>query len=205
MKTKAIHIVALLRIPVAIALLLVLAKQIVEAIAANKTTFSTPTPPLTQVQTDIDALDAAEVATKTKTVGTIQIRDEKRKALALDLHQLLAYVQQVANLSPEHAEAIIVSAGFRVRKSGTRPKSDLVVKPHVSGSVHLTAKAAKHTVLHEYQTSTDGKTWSAAIQTTKSSTIVSNLQSGVLTYFRHRSITRAGAGDWSAPVSIAVS
>ena len=132
-------------------------------------------------------------------------RDEKKQVVISDLHQLLAYVQQVANQDPANAATIIVSAGMSVRKKGTAVKPPLSVKAGVSGTVKLVAKAAKSNRSHEWQFSTDGKTWTSAPSTSKASTVVTGLQSGVLTYFRHRNVTTAGAGDWTSPVSIAVS
>jgi hypothetical protein len=205
MKNKISHVTAVLHIPEVIALLLALAKAVAEAITNNKLTFVTPTPSVAQVKTDIDALDTAETATKTKALGTVQTRDDKKKAVVNDLHQWKSYVQQVADQNPDHAESIIVAAGMTVRKKGVRTKSDLVAKAAVAGSVHLVAKAAKGNRSHEWQYSTDGKTWTNAPPSTKPATVIANLQSGVLTYFRHRSVTTAGVGDWSAPVSIAVS
>jgi hypothetical protein len=203
-KNPPTHVIATLKLPTVVALLLALAKAIVDAITTNKATFPSPTPPLATVSADIDALDTAETATKTKTLGTVQVRDAKRKTLVSDLHQLQAYVQQIANQNPDNAESIVVSAGMGVRQSSARAKPDIAVKALTSGSVQLSAKALPGNRAHEWQYSTDGKTWVAAPPTTKASTVITGLQSGVITYFRHRSIATTGTGDWTAPVSIAV-
>jgi hypothetical protein len=114
-------------------------------------------------------------------------------------------VQQIANLTPEQAASIIESAGMSVRKTGARSKPDLAVKSATQGAVHLVAKATKGNRAHEWQYSTDGKIWTAAPPTTQAKTTVGNLPTGVLVYFRHRVVTKAGPGDWSATISMAVS
>jgi hypothetical protein len=202
---KTNHILVSLKLPSAIGMLLLLAKAILVALTGNKVTFPSPTPSLATFSTDIDALDAAETATKTKTKGTVAIRNEKRKTVIADLHMLVAYVQQVANQTPDQAASIIESAGMTVRKTGARSKADLAVKSATSGAVHLVAKATTGSRAHEWQYSTDGKSWTSAPSSTQSKTTIGNLPTGVLVYFRHRAVTKAGPGDWSATVSMAVS
>ncbi len=205
MTTQTTHTLAVLKLPTAVAKLIALAKAIIAAMTLAKTTFPSPTPPLATVSTDVDALDTAETAKASKTAGTAQIRDAKKQVVLGDLHQLLAYVQQVADQNPTNAEAIIVSAGMSVRKKGAVAKPPLTVKAGVSGTVKLVAKSAKNSRSHEWQVSTDGKTWTSVPPTTKANAVVTGLASGVLTYFRHRNVTTAGVGDWTSPVSIAVS
>jgi hypothetical protein len=202
---KTNHIVAALKLPSAVAMLIALAKAILTALTSNKATFPAPTPPLAQFSTDIDSLDTAEIATKTKGKGLVAVRDEKRKTVTADLHQLVAYVQQIANLHPDEAASIIESAGMSVRKTGSRSKPDLAVKAATTGAVHVVAKASAGARAHEWQYSTDGKNWTAAPTTTQAKATLGNLPVGVVVYFRHRPVTKAGPGDWSAIASMAVS
>lgn len=176
-----------------------------QALTTNKATFPSPTPTLVQFSTDIDALDTAEIATKTKTKGTVAIRDEKGQLVIADLHQLVAYVQQIANLSPDQAASIIELAGMTVKKTGSRNKPDIAMKPSTAGAAHVVAKATAGSHSYEWQTSTDGKTWVSAPPSTQAKTTIGNLPSGVLVYFRQRPMTKAGPGDWSAVVSMAIS
>jgi len=199
------RVLVALKIPAVVATLIALAQAIVQAMTNSKTTFPSPVPPLAQVTSDIAALVVAETATKARTKGMVPVRDDKRKTLINDLHQLEAYVQQLANaLTPEQAVALILSAGMSVRKKGSHNKSDLVAKPHASGSVQLVAKAIKGSRSYEWQFSTDGKSWTTAPPSTQAKTIVSNLQSGVVTYFRHRPVSKTGAGEWSQAVTTLV-
>ncbi len=202
---KTNHVVAALKLPRAVAQLIALAKAILQALVANKATFVSPTPATAKLSTDIDAVDAAETAAKTRAKGLAAIRDEKRKLLIADLHQLVAYVQQVANLTPDQAVSIIESAGMGVKKPSSHPKSDLAVQAATSSGVHLVAKATKGSRAHEWQYSTDQKTWTSAPPSTQAKTTIGNLPTGALVYFRHRAVTKAGPGDWSAIVAMAIS
>jgi len=205
MSTIANTIIVVLNLPSkTIAPLIVRSTAIVNAMEANKTTFPSPTPSLAQLAADIAAFDAAETAVKTKTKGTVQTRNEKRAIVVADLRQMRAYVQLIANASPEHAESIAASAGMTVRKPLVRNKSDLAAKTAVSGSVKLVAKAEKGSHAHEWQYSLDGKTWTSAPPSLQAKTTIGNLQTNVLTYFRHRAVNKTGPGDWSQPVSVLV-
>jgi hypothetical protein len=175
--------------------------SIVNAMEANKTTFASPNPPLTQVTAAINALTAAETAYKAH-LGTRADRDAAYKAVVALMHQVHAYVQALATASPASAETIAQDAAMTLRKTGAHPKSDLAVHQKISGTVTVVAKAGKGSRAHDWQYSTDGgKTWTLAPTTTKASTIITGLTPGVLVTYRHRSITKAGPSDWSQPVS----
>ncbi len=92
-----------------------------------------------------------------------------------------------------------------LRKAAARHKQDLAVKQTISGAVHVIAKATKGAKAYDWQLSTDGgKTWQSAPSTTKSSTIIAGLVLATIVSFRHRALTTAGAGDWSAIVTAVV-
>jgi len=195
------------KIPAAVAMLIALARAIVLAMQNAKTTFPTPTPTptLAQVGADIDALVTAETATKARTMGMVPVRDDKRKTLIGDLHQLTAYVQQLANvLGPEQAVALIESAGMTVRKTGSRSKSDLAARFFGAGAVKLVAKAIAGSRSYEWAFSTDGKTWTAAPPSAQAKTVVVGLQTGVLHSFRCRPVLKTGPGEWSQAISMLV-
>ncbi len=84
-------------------------------------------------------------------------------------------------------------------------KSDLVTKQLVSGSVKV-AKATQGGRSYEWQYSTDGgKTWLSAPSTTQANATIHGLQSGVVTSFRQRAITKVGPTEWSQPIAALVS
>jgi len=194
-----------LNAPQPVAPFMSLARLIVQLMTLNKVTFPAPTPTLAQVTTDTDALATAEAAIKLKT-GTVAVRDEKRVVVAAELRALRLYVQGIVNASPDHAAVIAQAAGMTLRKTGSHTKSELTAKPHsVSGSVELAAKAAAVRASNDWQYSLDGKTWISAPSSLAAKTTISNLQTGVVAYFRHRSVPKAGPGEWSQPVSVLVS
>ncbi len=200
-----IQTIVVLNAPKSIAAIIVFSKAVLEAMTADKATFVSPTPTLPVFSADIDSLDAAETATKAKAKGTVAVRDEKLKVVVADLRQLRTYVQGLVNASPDHAEAIATAAHMSVRKPATHNKSDLTAKPHtVSGSVQLVAKATKGSHAHEWQFSLDGKTWVNAPASLQAKTVITGLQANVLTYFRHRAVTKAGSGEWSNAVTALV-
>jgi hypothetical protein len=94
---------------------------------------------------------------------------------------------------------------MRLRKVGVRSKNPITVKQGPSGSVHVSGTTVKGATAHEWQYSADGgKTWTSVTPTSQAKTTISNLTPGVL-QFRQRVITRTGAGDWTPPLTVAVS
>jgi hypothetical protein len=199
------HVLVVLQIPKVIAQLIALAQAIVAAMTNNKATFPTPSPALATVTADTNSLVSAQTTVASRIKGAVAIRDEKRLILVADLHQLEAYVQQLVNLSPDQATSIAEAAGMGVRKTKTAPqKSPLTAKQIVSGSVKLVAKAAQGGQSNEWQYSLDGKTWTNATPSLQGKTTITGLQTGVMTYFRQRAITKTGPGDWSQAISALV-
>jgi hypothetical protein len=203
---KLLVVTVVLGIPSSTLALILRSSVILDAMEANKLTFTTPTPAITVARGHVVDLQTAENSVQTRTKGTAGARDDKKKIVIADMHQLHAYVQQLANASPEHADAIAQAAAMRLRNKPAVHKSDLTVKHVVSGTVKLTAKAAKGSRAHEWEYSTDGgKTWTAAPASLAAHTTIPGLQTGVLTYFRHRHITKAGPEDWGQSISALVS
>jgi hypothetical protein len=120
------------------------------------------------------------------------------------MHQYNGYVQILANASPQQALAIARAAAMTLRKSAQAHKSDLSVKHGVSGTVQLSAKTITGGRAHEWPYSLDGKTWTSVPASLAAHTTIGSLQTGVLTYFRHRNITKTGPDDWSQPISMLV-
>jgi hypothetical protein len=187
-----------------IAPLIVRCSTITEAIGGNPKTFTTPNPPLAQVNGKISTLSSAETALKNHT-GTRTSRDGARVDLVGDMHALLGYVQGLVNASPTQAAEIAQAASMSLRKKGKPQKSDLAVKQTASGTVRVVAKALKGAKANDWQYSTDGgKTWLDVSPTTKATTTITGLQPGLLVHYRHRPITKNGALDWSDPISAIV-
>jgi hypothetical protein len=146
----------------------------------------------------------AETAAVSRAKGAASVRNAKLALLKGLLLQLRAYVQSVADASPENGAAIIESAGFAVRKVNPRGKRAFTVKPGpLAGSVHMTAVSAGARSSYEWQYSLDaGKTWVAAPATIQGKTTISGLPSGTTALFRYLVVTpKGGQGDWSQPTS----
>jgi hypothetical protein len=205
-KKPAVHIV--LAIPKSAIAVLALAKALQAAMAANKVLFPAPTPSVAQLAADIAALDAAETATHTHTVGTVEARDAKLATVKLDLRQLRAYVQSVAEADEANAASIAKEAGMSVGKTPSHHKEALTAKPNkkTSGSVDVAARAAvANRQSHDWELSTDGgKTWTALASTLAARTTVTGLTPGAIVHVRHRAVTKSGPDNWSQAVSVIV-
>jgi hypothetical protein len=206
MKTKNPHRVFVVRkLPVPVMLLIEYVRAILAAMA-NNAHFSSPNPPLATVTASASGLESAQAVTKTRAPGSIALRDAARKQLLDQVHLLLGYVQQVADGSPDQAAAIIASAGLRAGTRATRVKAPFAVKfGPVSGSAHLTAKAAGPRAAYDWEFSVDGgKTWTAAATTLQAKTVVTGLPVATSVMFRFRAVIKGGPADWSQPISLVV-
>lgn len=197
---------ALLKLPeYEVPRLVTMAQAMVLAMTGNPQ-FASPQPPLATVQAAIDALHAAETATLTRLVGSVAVRDEKRRALVSLLQQLQSYVQATADANLEQAASIIENAGMSVKKPHVQPPRVFAAKQgRVSGEVKLLAPKAGKYAGYEWAYSTDDKeTWVAAPYTVRASTTIAGFTPGTTVFFRYRAVTKAGVGDWSDPVSMIV-
>ncbi len=203
---KKVHrTVAVLKLPGPISLLITVVQGILKALTGNPT-FPTPNPPLTALSGAANDLQVAETAALTRAIGTIATRNEKRAALLTLLEVLRAYVQSVADASPENAISIIESAGLAIRKTTVHaPRVFSAKAGTVSGSVKLIAPVAGHRAAYLWQFSTDaGKTWIDVPPTLQSKATLTGLPAGTTVQFRYRSVIKGGAADWSAPFSLLV-
>jgi hypothetical protein len=173
---------------------------------ANSAHFPSPNPPLSTVTASVDGLESAQAATKTRAPGSVAVRNTARKPVLDQVHQLFAYVQQVADAAPDQAEAIIASAGLRSRTYVTAPKPPFAVSSGpVSGSARLAMKAAARRAAYDWEYSLDGgKTWVAAATTLQARTVVSALPVATSVTFRARAVIKGGAADWCQPLSLVV-
>jgi len=197
------HAVVSLKLPTQVAALVPYTRGIVKAMTGNPA-FPNPTPTLAAITTAVDGLQGAVTAALTRATGTVAIRNEKHTALVQLLVQLKAYIQAQADANPENGASIIQSAGVGVRKTVTRRARVFAAKPGaVSGTAKLVAATAAHRASYEWEYSSDGgKTWIAAQPTLQARTTVSGLPSASTVQFRYRAVTKTGATDWSAPVSL---
>jgi hypothetical protein len=169
------------------AALLVKASYIVTSLT-NNPHFVNPVPPLTSVQTAIDAFDEALTNGKPGKEGTI-IKRDCRATLETLLGDLALFVQ----LSSKGDEAILSTSGFDLASKpmpvGVLPKPEnFAVKPGDSkGSVKLSMKAidGAKSYLYEYTKApaTEQSIWTA-IPVSRSFVVVDDLTSGSQYSFR---------------------
>ena len=185
---------------------IVFTNNVIQKVTGNPN-FTQPVPTLAVILAALNDLHAAQTAAVSRGKGAASIRNAKLKLLKGLLVQLRAYVQGVADASPENGAAIIESAGFAVRKVSPRGKRAFVAKPGpIAGSVHVTAVTAGPRSSYEWQYSLDGgKTWVAMPATIQGKTTITGLPSGTTVLFRYLVVTaKGGQGDWSAPTSVVV-
>jgi hypothetical protein len=200
---KPHHVSAVLDVRLTDAALIGLATHIVTEMTGNLY-FKTPTPALATVSADNAAYAKAQTAALMKTKSTIADRNAKKAVVVTDLRMLKAYVQSIANADPTNATTIIQSAGMNLRKPSSYVKQDLAAKPGtVSGAVTLMAKSAGR-ASYDWQSSTDGKTWTSLPSTLQAKTSIQNLTPGTTIYVRNRSVTKTGVGDWGQTISVLV-
>ena len=204
--TNKVHrSIASLKLPTQASALVVYAQGIVKGMTGNPA-FASPVPPLAMVNAAIDDLHAAETAALTRAKGTATVRNEKRTVLVQLLLHLKGYIQSQADANPDNAASIIQSAGVGVRSMPTRrPRVFAAKAGALSGTVDIVAASAGQRASYEWEYSIDGgKTWTMAPPTMQAKTSVAGLQAATTVQFRYRSVTRAGASDWSSAVSLLV-
>ena len=196
---------AALKLPSQVPALLLVAEAIVLAMTDNPS-FANVTPSIASVASALADLHAAEVATQTRTRGTVAVRNEKRVVLVGLLARLKAYVQGMADDDPDHAASLIESAGMSV-KQVTRPAKPVfaVRSGSVSGTVRLAVRSAGDRASYQWAWSTDGgTTWRSVPATLQARTVVSGLAPASTCSFRYRAVTTRGETDWSEAVALVV-
>jgi hypothetical protein len=188
------------------------ARAIAQGMAADTTRFAAPTPPLATLQSQIEAVEAAEHKAQTRTKGTVAERNFQRDALVGMLETERAYVQVLCDASPEQAEVIIKAAGMEVARPPSHADPLLkVVSGASSGAVTLDAHAARLTgrtgkrAFFNWQWTADGgQTFHDAPPTARGKTTIANLPLLSMVGFRVSVTDTRGPGAWSEVVSVVV-
>jgi hypothetical protein len=204
--TKSVHrSLVILALPKKVPALITYAQSVVTAMTGNPS-FPTPAPTLAEATTAINALQTAESAAIARTKGAVTARNDKQAALVALMQEMKAYIQKTADADTDNSAAIIQSAGVSVKKTAVRkPRVFTAEQGVVSGTAKLVAASAGHRASYEWEYSVDGgKTWAAALATLQAKTSVTGLTPGATVQFRYLAVTKAGQGDWSAPVSLIV-
>ncbi len=183
--------------------LIAFGRHLVQCMTGNAW-FPTPNPPLAQVTSDLDALDAAETLAKQRAPGAAAARDLKKKTVLDDIEALKAYVHSVMMQNIASAMAIVLSAGMSPKQFGLRTKLPIdAFVSDVPGQAILRAKAVtKGRVAYEWQISSDsGKTWVDLGITTDADTTAEGLVAGSVYMFRVRATVKKTTGAWTQAVT----
>ena len=203
--SKPHRVSAVLKLPTSVPALISVAKAIIAAMTGNAS-FPAPEPTLAAVGQALNELEAAEAAALARAKGAATARNQKRTALVAVLELLKAYVQKMADLNFETAATVIQSAAMVVRKVPVRTKRVFTAKQGtVSGSVTLITASAARRASYDWEYSSDGGvTWQLLPSTLQAKTSLTGLKAGSSYSFRYRAIVKAGAQDWSPPISFLV-
>jgi len=183
------------------------ATKIVNHMTGNAN-FATPAPTLPVVQAAADALNTALLNLDGNTEKTA-IKNMAEAELDSLVNSLGGYVQAAS----EGDEVKILSSGFEVRKQRTPatvlgPVAGLTIKLGANpGEVVFKWKGIKGGNLNAVvyaENPVEGAEMRPIAQTTKSRITISNLQRGVVYYFRIAVINSAGIGPWSEAIAIRV-
>jgi hypothetical protein len=198
------RVLAVVKWPRRVGPTLTLTRHILTSMRGNSY-FPSPPVALDLFEAHIDAADAAEVTRLSGIHGSRAARDAALQAVKGDVETLRIYVESVAQQDGTNGAAIITSAGMLVKNARGPSRPDFAVKQgRVSGSVDLFARAAGRRASYEWQYATKEAAWTSAETTLLAETTLSGLKRGTLYYFRCRTKTPKGVGDWSAVISLIV-
>ena len=161
--------------------------------------------------TKIKALDTAQQAIATKAKGTIPTRNLAAAALVTTLETNRALVQELVDASPDEAAYIIEAAAMFSKRMREYAKPVLAAtQSQPGGLVALVVNVAQITtgikgkVFFNWESSNDGKTWTAAPSTPHGNTTFAGLTPGVTYSFRACVTARGKTTTWSDAVTLLV-
>jgi hypothetical protein len=184
------------------------ARQIITALTGNSN-FPTPHPPLPQLNTVIDELEAANAAAqaarqeaKARTAA-LNIKEAEHDQLMM---KLVSYINAVAGDDP----ALVTSIGLEMRDSPNSaqdvppaPTGLTVTDGDFNGEVDLAWNRVQGARSYVVQCSPDppaDSSWTHAKIATRSQITVKNLSSGTRQWFRVAAVGTRGQSAWSNPV-----
>ncbi|HXC03691.1 MAG TPA: hypothetical protein VNZ86_03015 [Bacteroidia bacterium] len=167
--------------------------------------FTTPTPTLEAVTTQLAALEASYTLAQTRAHGAAAAMRADRKSHSLLLKSLAGYVEGVANANPPQAETIAGSSGMPLKKNASRTSPNFTVTlTKVPGEVQLKVKAVKKAG-YIFDMTTDptlATGWNNILYTQESKNLKSGLNSGTRYYFRYATSIKGVQGPWSAVMNV---
>ncbi len=180
----------------------------VAAIEARPDLYAAPNPSLAQCKANLGKLAASmEAAVGAGPVARAAVK-AAAEVVTSDQNLLGAYIQSLADAAtPEQGAVLIATALFDLRKVRTPgARAELVVKlGPTSGSARLQVARIAGALVYYWEVSTDGKTFSKAVDTDKVSALLTGLTPGQTYFFRFRAFVRkSGYTNYSQVVSLLV-
>ncbi len=175
------------------------ARYIVTSMTGNAN-FTTPSPTLATITTNINALEAAAIAAMGGGVDDTANMHAKEYTLDMSLKLLVFYVYSIAVQNLITADAVALSAGMELRKQAVHTAREFTVSvTENAGEVKLSTKAVKRaTYMWEMCTDpSNEENWEIAGQGTRAKLLVTGLTSATRYYFRVSVINKDGQGPWS--------
>lgn len=183
-------------------------RQIVAAMTGN-TTFPTPEPPLADITSAVNALEAAyneANAARQNAVSLTSVMDDKEQSLNALIAKLANYVENKS----DGDQAKIQSAGMLVRSKpvpiGALPAPENLIATAGDGECEIDlswnpVRGANGYPIEYCEDPITPTGWKPAGVSTKSSHIVKGLTSGKKYWFKVAAVGAAGQGPWSDPAT----
>ncbi len=171
---------------------------------AASTVYAASAAHLATLSTDLGTLTTTQTACKTKPpTKTTADRNTVWNAAKADLRVLKADVQILADASPALAIEIIHDAGMNSKDESNAGKRKSSAKNGlIAGTVDLVGEGPGP---HDFQMSTDNKTWVPCESSRTQKLLVTGLTSGTVYYFQNRQMLTHGLRTaWTASVSVRV-
>jgi hypothetical protein len=184
--------------------LIYFAKHVIASMT-NNPHFSSPSPSLASMSTNIQNLEAAVAAAKYGPPTATEDMHAKKKVLYDAMKQMGAYVEGIANLDPPNAAAIATSAGVGL-KNDPKPRASgfRLTLTGVPGQVKLYALSVKAASYKwEYTlTPADASSW-ISLDTNVAKLLITGLTSGQRYSFRVAAVLKT-LQPWSQVISTLV-
>jgi hypothetical protein len=175
------------------------ARFIVTSMTGNPS-FPTPTPALTVITTNINALETAHLVAKGGGKDETAAMKAKEQTLELSLKMLCAYVEGIANANLATAEAVVLSSGFGTkRQPAARANGFRLTHGKNSGEIAIKTDSEARAVFTFEMTLTpeDENSWEEVHSSTRAQFLATGLESGQRYYFRFAKTNKEGTGPWS--------
>lgn len=162
--------------------------------------FTSPNPAMATLATYINNAEAAYLQAKSGGPDDTANMKAKVAVFQLAVKQLVTYVEVTANQNLATAEAVILSAGMKVKGKSYRTVKGFDAKgTKVPGQIKMKIKAEGRAA-YEFQMSTDltnPANWKTIVRGTLSSATLEDQPTFTQLYFRGRSIVGSTVGEWS--------